>query len=107
MLRCRWGRLRQRPGGRFSSTGLRAGSGERSWLPSEGRRRSLDINDTRKRSSAALIREHSKQTATRVCDSCRESACILWAHVNYEHPYPSRERKLELGEYAAKSKSQV
>ncbi len=31
----------------------------------------------------------------------------MWSHVNYEHPYPERERKLELGEYSGRSKSQV
>ena len=37
----------------------------------------------------------------------RDSACLLWSHVNYEHPYPERERKLALGEYSGRSKSQV
>ena len=39
--------------------------------------------------------------------ACRDGACLLWSHVNYEHPYPERERKLELGEYSGRSKSQV
>jgi len=39
--------------------------------------------------------------------ACRDGACLLWSHVNYEHPYPERARKLELGEYSGRSKSQV
>ena len=38
---------------------------------------------------------------------CRDNACLLWSTVNYEHPYPDRERKDALGAYAGRNKPQV
>ena len=37
----------------------------------------------------------------------RDNTCLLWSLINYEHPYPDRERKDALGTYAGRNKAQV